>query len=102
MSRVKALERQKMATERESGRTTKRIQTNDTDLQVEEEEDDDDNEDDDDDSNDWDELRNSSAAYCWGSGLPPPQDPTEGVPKYVDRFLPHHYFDYFFGTSTGG
>ena len=56
-----------------------------------------DNEDD-----EMDELANSSAAYCWGSGLPAPADPKDGIPKYAGTFRPHHYFDYFFGTSTGG
>jgi hypothetical protein len=50
-----------------------------------------------------DELHNSSAAYCWGSGLPAPHDddPNQSA-SYKGCYLPHHYFDYFFGTSTGG
>ena len=63
-----------------------------------------DNEEDNDseDTDDGDGLQNSSAAYCWASGLPTPSDPTDGVPNYEKTYLPHHYFDYFFGTSTGG
>lgn len=41
----------------------------------------------------------SSASYFWQK---PPQEPQDYEPDKQDAFRPHHYFDYFFGTSTGG
>lgn len=41
----------------------------------------------------------SSAAYAWNKGA---QEPEELETDIKDTFRPHHYFDYFVGTSTGG
>ncbi|KXS95128.1 hypothetical protein AC578_2887 [Pseudocercospora eumusae] len=48
----------------------------------------------------------SSAAYPWDSTQKPGDstmpDPNLSYHPYNAGFRPHHYFDYFFGTSTGG
>ena len=40
-------------------------------------------------------LGKSSMAYCWHTSSP------DG-PRIHEGFWPHHYIDYFVGTSTGG
>lgn len=49
-------------------------------------------------------LRGSSAAYTWSARTMSRQDTARQRPdeRLDRRFRPHHYIDYFAGTSTGG
>lgn len=110
MDRVMVLERQnrqKRASERKAQKAAFRHEVERDELQISEDGEELEENDEPDDSDGesaavQDQLRNSSAAYSWATGLPNPQDPKDSIPKYADLFRPHHYFDYFFGTSTGG